>query len=397
MLGPWWGRGRDEDAVTVFDGIAAQSPGATFAAGLHDRRRGAAEQLRPRDECGSDAGLRRGGRGRAGRRPGRARARRVARAERRGRVAHARSTCPGRQEELIARDQGDRQAVRGRAVQRPAADARAASPTQSPAILEAWFPGVAGRQRGRRRAVRQGQPGRQAAGLVPARRRPGADLLQPRADRPAVRRRRRSTTRATATCRRARRCTRSATASATRRSRSRTCGSARRACRGAAGCTATVDVTNTGARAGDEVVQLYIHDPVASISQPVRRLRGFERVTLAPGETTTVTFTLDRERLRLLRQPRQVRRRAGPDRRLRGQQLGRGPDAVVHGDRMRGRAGRARPRPAGHGGALRGRRRATRRARPARAALLDRGRQGRVRHARRRSRARSGTRSTTAS
>lgn len=56
--------------------------------------------------------------------------------------------------------------------------------------------------------------------------------------------------------------------------------------------TASVDVTNTGAREGDEVVQLYINDPVASISQPVRRLRGFERVTLAPGATTTVTFTL---------------------------------------------------------------------------------------------------------
>ena len=47
--------------------------------------------------------------------------------------------------------------------------------------------------------------------------------------------------------------------------------------------TSRVDVTNTGAAAGDEVVQLYIHDPVASIVQPVRRLRGFERVTLAPG------------------------------------------------------------------------------------------------------------------
>ena len=58
--------------------------------------------------------------------------------------------------------------------------------------------------------------------------------------------------------------------------------------------TSSVDVTNTGSRVGDEVVQLYIHDPVASISQPVRRLRGFERVTLNPGETRTVTFTLDR-------------------------------------------------------------------------------------------------------
>ena len=57
---------------------------------------------------------------------------------------------------------------------------------------------------------------------------------------------------------------------------------------------ASVTVKNTGSRQGDEVVQLYLHDPVASISQPVRRLRGFERVTLKPGETRTVTFTLDR-------------------------------------------------------------------------------------------------------
>jgi beta-glucosidase len=57
--------------------------------------------------------------------------------------------------------------------------------------------------------------------------------------------------------------------------------------------TASVDVANTGERKGDEVVQVYLHDPVASISQPVRRLRGFERVTLAPGEKRTVSFTLD--------------------------------------------------------------------------------------------------------
>jgi len=58
--------------------------------------------------------------------------------------------------------------------------------------------------------------------------------------------------------------------------------------------TATADVTNTGTRTGDEVVQLYIHDPVASIEQPVRRLRGFDRVTLAPNQTKQVTFTLNR-------------------------------------------------------------------------------------------------------
>ena len=54
-------------------------------------------------------------------------------------------------------------------------------------------------------------------------------------------------------------------------------------------------VTNTGKVAGDEVVQLYLHDPVASLSQPVRRLRGFERVTLQPGASRTVRFTLDRD------------------------------------------------------------------------------------------------------
>ena len=59
---------------------------------------------------------------------------------------------------------------------------------------------------------------------------------------------------------------------------------------------ATVTVTNTGKVAGDEVVQLYLHDPVASLSQPVRRLRGFERVTLAAGRSRArSSFTLDRD------------------------------------------------------------------------------------------------------
>ena len=62
--------------------------------------------------------------------------------------------------------------------------------------------------------------------------------------------------------------------------------------------TVTVDVTNTGARPGDEVVQLYIHDRVASVTRPVKELRGFERVGLAPGEKKTVRFTLGPEALR---------------------------------------------------------------------------------------------------
>jgi beta-glucosidase len=54
----------------------------------------------------------------------------------------------------------------------------------------------------------------------------------------------------------------------------------------------SVDVTNAGARPGDEVVQLYLRDDVASVTRPVRMLRGFRRVPLAPGETRTVAFTL---------------------------------------------------------------------------------------------------------
>ncbi|MBI2402550.1 MAG: glycoside hydrolase family 3 C-terminal domain-containing protein [Gemmatimonadetes bacterium] len=54
----------------------------------------------------------------------------------------------------------------------------------------------------------------------------------------------------------------------------------------------TVDVTNTGSRAGDEVTQLYVRDEVASVAQPVRVLRGFQRNHLAPRETRKVTFRL---------------------------------------------------------------------------------------------------------
>lgn len=54
----------------------------------------------------------------------------------------------------------------------------------------------------------------------------------------------------------------------------------------------TVMVTNTGRRAGDEVVQLYLRDEVARFTPPVQALRGFRRITLAPGASRTVTFTL---------------------------------------------------------------------------------------------------------
>jgi beta-glucosidase len=51
-------------------------------------------------------------------------------------------------------------------------------------------------------------------------------------------------------------------------------------------------ITNTGSRGGDDVVQLYLHESYTSILQPVRKLEGFRRVTLAPGQSQTVRFTL---------------------------------------------------------------------------------------------------------
>ncbi len=53
-----------------------------------------------------------------------------------------------------------------------------------------------------------------------------------------------------------------------------------------------VDVANIGDRTGDEVVQLYVHDQVSSITRPVKELKGFERVTLKPGERRTLSFRL---------------------------------------------------------------------------------------------------------
>ena len=57
--------------------------------------------------------------------------------------------------------------------------------------------------------------------------------------------------------------------------------------------TVKVDVTNTGKRAGAEVVQLYIADLKSSLPRPVKELKGFKKVQLNPGETKTVEFTID--------------------------------------------------------------------------------------------------------
>jgi beta-glucosidase len=62
--------------------------------------------------------------------------------------------------------------------------------------------------------------------------------------------------------------------------------------------TARVTVTNVGDRPGDEVAQLYIHQRHGTASRPVRELKGFERLSLEPGESRTVTFRLGPDELR---------------------------------------------------------------------------------------------------
>jgi beta-glucosidase len=63
--------------------------------------------------------------------------------------------------------------------------------------------------------------------------------------------------------------------------------------------TVSVPVRNTGARAGDETVQIYVHQLVSSVTRPIKELKAFERITLNPGESKTVTFVLTSEAFRM--------------------------------------------------------------------------------------------------
>jgi beta-glucosidase len=66
---------------------------------------------------------------------------------------------------------------------------------------------------------------------------------------------------------------------------------------GDAPATVSVTVRNTGNRKGADVVQMYLSDPSATVDRPLRELKGFERVELAPGESKTLTFPIDRRAL----------------------------------------------------------------------------------------------------
>jgi beta-glucosidase len=290
MLGPWWGRGRDEDAVTVFDGIKAQNPDTTFTEACTMAHTEPPDSD-PSDYCASNAGF--------------AAAEAAARAsdqvvlalgesrEQSGEAA-SRSVIdlPGRQEELIRRIRATGKPFvvvlfNGRPLTLEGVVGTA------PAILEAWFPGV--------------QAGHAVADVVFGEVNPGGKLpvsFPRRVGQVPIYYNHEPTGRP-------------CNAEAKYNSRYRDIPScepefpfgfglsysrfetsnlrlsaSRVSSRGR--ITASVDVKNVAGPKGDEVVQLYLNDPVASLSQPVRRLRGFERVTLAPGQSRRVTFTLDR-------------------------------------------------------------------------------------------------------
>ena len=290
LLGPWWGRGDDGDVVTVFDGIAEQSTAeTTFAEGC--KLSNTEVPHTDPEGCGSDAGF--------------AQAVAVARAadqvvlalgetrEMSG-EANSRSTLdlPGLQEKLI-----EAIAATGKPFVVVLFNGRPLAlediVDDAPAILEAWFPGV------------QGGPA--VADVVFGSVNPGGKLpvsFPYRVGQVPIYYNHESTGRP---------CNKTFKWNSQHRDIP-SCSPLFEFGYGLSYTTfsitnlrlsgpsvptdgsisASVDVENTGTVTGDEVVQLYLHDPVASISQPVRRLRGFERVTLAPDEKRTVTFTLDK-------------------------------------------------------------------------------------------------------
>jgi beta-glucosidase len=287
MLGPWWGKGDDADAVSLFAGMKAQNPNTTFTPGCTLSHN---ELYDPDHECASDAGF-----------PAAVAAARaadqvvLALGETREMSGEAESRSmldlPGRQEDLIEaiKTTGKPFAVvlfNGRPLRIDEVQA------DSPAILEAWFGGV--------------EAGNGVADVLYGKVNPGGKLPVsfPRNEgqvpiyynhQPTGRpcdpgSRYNSRHRDILSCSPLYEFGYGLSYTTFEISGSKLSGSTMDAHSGR--ITVSAKVTNTGIRAGDEVAQLYINDPVASISQPVRRLRGFERVTLRPGQTKTVSWTL---------------------------------------------------------------------------------------------------------
>jgi beta-glucosidase len=290
MLGPWWGRGADTDAVSLLEGMRAQNASTTFTAGCTLSNK---DLYDPEHECEADLDI-----------PAAVAAANaadqvvLALGETREMSGEAESRSmldlPGRQEELIEaiKATGKPFAVvlfNGRPLTLEDVHAN------SPAILEAWFPGV--------------EAGNAVADVLYGKVNPGGKLPVsfPRnvgqvpiyynhkpTGRPCdIGSKYNSRHRDILSCGPLYEFGYGLSYTTFSISPAQLSSTVLDARRGSVDVSATV--TNTGSRAGDEVVQLYINDPVASISQPVRRLRGFERVTLAPGQTKTVSWTLDRD------------------------------------------------------------------------------------------------------
>jgi beta-glucosidase len=287
MLGPWWGQGQDADAVSLFAGIKAQDPNTTFTPGCTMSNQDLAD---PEHECASDAGF--------GAAVDAARAADqivVAVGETREMSGEAESRSnidlPGLQQQLI-----DQIAALHKPFTVVLFNGRPLTLGQvvasSPAILEAWFPGIEGGNAVADVLFGKVNPGGhlpvsfpQTVGQVPI------YYNHEPTGRPCdVTQKWNSRYRDLPTC--APLFPFGFGLSYTTFSVSNLRLSSSSMSRHGS-VTATVTVKNTGGRTGDDVVQLYIHDPVASISQPVRRLRGFQRVTLAPNESKDVQFRLD--------------------------------------------------------------------------------------------------------
>jgi beta-glucosidase len=287
MLGPWWGQGKDDDAVSLFEGMKAANPNTTFTPGCTLSN---SDLYDPANECASDAGF-----------PAAVAAAQaadqvvLALGETREMSGEAESRSnldlPGRQQELI-----DAVKATGKPFVvvlfngRPLALFDVA--TASPALLEAWFGGV--------------EAGNGVADVLFGKVNPGGKLPVsfPRnvgqvpiyynhepTGRPCdITQKYNSRYRDILSCAPLYEFGYGLSYTTFKVDDLRLSSNVMSP-RGS--IVASVDVTNTGTRTGDDVAQLYIHDPVASISQPVRRLRGFQRVTLQPHQKTTVTWTLD--------------------------------------------------------------------------------------------------------
>jgi beta-glucosidase len=290
MLGPWWGKGEDDDAVSLLAGMRAQNPDTTFTPGCTLSNN---ELYDPENECATEDGF-----------PAAVAAARaadqvvLALGETREMSGEAESRSmldlPGMQEELIAaiKATGKPFAVvlfNGRPL--TLEDVQA----DSPAILEAWFPGVEAGNAVADALYGKVNPGGKLpvsfprnVGQVPIyyNHKPTGRPCDPGS-------RYNSRHRDILSCAPLYEFGYGLSYTTFQISGMRLSGTTMDARRGR--ITVSAEVTNTGSRAGDEVAQLYINDPVASISQPVRRLRGFERVTLQPGQTKTVSWTLDRD------------------------------------------------------------------------------------------------------